>query len=440
MSLRDLYEGSMHNILIVGGAGDMVSVAIQVMLQHDEDVNLTVMDYDPRRLIQKRNDLGNPFRAAFVQGDLFDENRMNDLVSRSDLVLNAAGPYYKTASPVLEICMHQKVNYCDLNDEADSSMDLIGMHERVRQAGIGAYIGNGASPGITNIWAKELLEELDEPIGVDTVWCTGDEGPIPYGRAVLAHTVGICGGHGEAVSYKNGRKVRIPSFVLGEKIRFSEPLGEYVVYELAHPEPVTIPHYYPYLKQVRNLGGVHPQPLNGLLRGLSQAVCQGLLTMDEAIDFIQAANVGKLGPLKCWKYAWAGMRQQVRKGECSSSDFGQFIVKGIFGKRYDYRGGIFVRAWGVKEGRMVTLVRRSAPTGPGEIFNTMARATGTPFAALSRMVLDGKVPREYQKGVFSSEAWVDVKTFYRYMEHYGAREPQLVEPMFEEKDHAPEMS
>jgi hypothetical protein len=63
----------------------------------------------------------------------------------------------------------------------------------------------------------------------------------------------------------------------------------------------------------------------------------------------------------------------------------------------------------------------------------MAQATGTPFAALSRMVLDGKVAPQYLKGVFSSEAWVDVETFYRYMERYGAQKSHFVEPIFEEK-------
>ncbi|MGC9323213.1 MAG: saccharopine dehydrogenase family protein, partial [Desulfomonilia bacterium] len=299
----------MPDVLIIGGAGDMVAVTIKALLEHDEDIHLTIVDFDSHKLEHKRQLLGNPSGATFVQGDLFDISRMNELMSGVNLVLNAAGPYDKTASPVLEVCMHQKVNYCDLNDEAESSEKLIAMHDTIKKAGIGAYIGNGASPGLTNIWAKELMKEFDEAEEVDTIWCTGDEGPVPYGRAVLAYTVGICGGQREALSFRNGKPTMIPSFVLGEKVRFSQPLGEYMVYELAHPEPVTIPHYYPHLRQVRNLGGVHPQPQNGLLRGLSQAVGNKHLTLDEAIDFIQEINVGKIGSMKCWKYAWAAMRQ-----------------------------------------------------------------------------------------------------------------------------------
>lgn len=424
----------MPDVLIIGGAGDMVGVTIKAMLEHDEDIHMTIADYDSHKLDQKRQLFGGHPKARFVQGDLFDKSRMSELMSGIDLVLNAAGPYYKTASPVLELCMHWKVNYCDLNDEAESSTDLISKHEDVKKAGIGVYIGNGASPGITNILAKELMEELDEAWEVDTIWCTGDEGPVPYGRAVLAHTVGICGGHSEALSFRNGEATRIPSFVLGEKVCFSQPLGEYMVYELAHPEPVTIPHYYPGLKQVRNLGGVHPQPQNGLLRGLSQAVCNKHLTMDEVIDFIQEVNVGKTGSLKCWKYAWSAMRQQVKKGECTSLEFWQFILNGLRGKRYDYKSGIFVRVKGKKGGQTITLVRRSA-TSTGELFKNMAQATGTPFAALSRMVLDGHVSPQYHKGVFSTEAWVDVRTFYKYMERYGAKESQLLEPIFEERNY-----
>ena len=62
----------------------------------------------------------------------------------------------------------------------------------------------------------------------------------------------------------------------------------------------------------------------------------------------------------------------------------------------------------------------------------MAEATGILFAALSRMVLDGKVTPEHQKGVFSPEAWVDVSIFYHYMKHYGAAVEDFMEPVFEE--------
>ncbi|MGC9325631.1 MAG: hypothetical protein ACP5G0_12900, partial [Desulfomonilia bacterium] len=126
-------------------------------------------------------------------------------------------------------------------------------------------------------------------------------------------------------------------------------------------------------------------------------------------------------------------RQQVKKGECTRSEFWQFILNGLRGKRYDYMGGIVVRVKGEKKGRMTTLIRRSAAS-TGELFYNMAQATGTPFAALSRMVLDGHVLPSCRKGVFSTEAWVDVHTFYRYMERYGAKESHFVEPICEEKN------
>jgi saccharopine dehydrogenase-like NADP-dependent oxidoreductase len=422
----------MHNLLIIGGGGDMVAVTIEAFLACDDDIRLTVVDYNAEKLGRRKCELGNSTRAEFVQADLFDKDRMQHLVQNSDMVLNAAGPYYKTALPVINLCRAFKKNYCDLNDEPDASMDAIHMHKEIKKAGIGVYIGLGASPGLTNIMAKELVEILDEAKGIDTAWCTGDEGPVPYGRAVIAHAIGIFGGHPEADSFKNGKLVKIPSFVLAEKMPFSSPLGKYFVFELAHPEPLTISHYYPQLKQVRNLGGLHPLPQNGLFRGLSQAVAREDLSLNETIDFVQEILVGKIGSLKCWRYAWRGMREQAKMGLCSESEFWTYIWKSFRGKHYDFIGGLCVRAWGKKDGREVKLVRRTTKTGPGTFFNNMAKVTGTPFAALSRMVLDKRMEPEFECGVFSSEAWVDISTFYSYMDRYGAHESELFDPVFEE--------
>lgn len=421
-----------RKLLVIGGAGDMVTVTIRAILEYDDDVELTLVDNNSESLEKRKKEHNNPVNAKFLTGDLFDEKSMSDLIAEADLVLNAAGPYYETALPVLKICMDKGVNYCDLNDEAETTADAIEMHDQAKSSGIGVYLGLGASPGLTNIFAKELIEMLDEPEAVDTVWVIGDEGPGAYGRAVLAHAIHIFGGQGQALSYKNGRITTIPAFTLGEKVSFAQPLGDYMVYELSHPEPITISHYYPQLKQVRNLGGLHPQALNGLFRGLGQGVYKGQLTMDEAIDFIMDVMGGKFGSLKCWKHAWPSMRKQVKSGENSNSAFWKFVWMNLRGKHFDYRGGMVVRAWGMKDGRKVTLVRRTSALGPGTSLASMAESTGLPFAALSRMVLDGKVAPEHQKGVFCPEAWVDVPTFYSYMKRYGIEVKDLMEPIFEE--------
>ncbi len=102
---------------------------------------------------------------------------------------------------------------------------------------------------------------------------------------------------------------------------FAQPLGQFTLFEVAHPEPLTISHFYPELKNVRNLGGLHPQAQNGFFRGLSQAVYKGDLSEEETIDFVQDIMSGKPGALKCWKFALKGMREQVKSRQISSREF-----------------------------------------------------------------------------------------------------------------------
>ena len=166
----------MKNVLVIGGCGDMVTVTIKTFLQYDEDIHLTIFDFNQEQLQIKRQAYGDSSRTRFIQGNLFDKPTVVKLIAEADLVLNAAGPYYKTAIPIVRMCIEGKANLCDLNDEPDASMDVIKMSKQVQEAGIGVYIGLGASPGLTNIWAKELMEKLDVTENIDTAWCTGDEG------------------------------------------------------------------------------------------------------------------------------------------------------------------------------------------------------------------------------------------------------------------------
>lgn len=55
------------------------------------------------------------------------------------------------------------------------------------------------------------------------------------------------------------------------------------------------------------MGGLHPQPVNGLSRGGGVAVRDGRLTVDEAVAFFHEVMAGENGSLKGWRAGLRGM-------------------------------------------------------------------------------------------------------------------------------------
>ena len=126
------------------------------------------------------------------------------------LAIHCAGPFHKTAAPVRALCLELGVDYLDIDDDVESTLEAIALHERAVAAGVGLFVGHGASPGFTNMLALDLIRRLDEPHSVEVAWTVGDEGKTDLGRAVAEHTMHI--GAGTCLTWREGRQVTHQSF------------------------------------------------------------------------------------------------------------------------------------------------------------------------------------------------------------------------------------
>ncbi len=127
------------------------------------------------------------------------------------------------------------------------------MDNRVKEAGITVLTGMGTSPGITNILVKMGMDQLDETEEVDTIWVMGES---ETGSAIgLYHVY-----YGGIVytNYSEGKQTRIKPFQEegSLEVDFPEPLGKVKVYDVGHPEPITIPTFTPRVKKVTNKGAL----------------------------------------------------------------------------------------------------------------------------------------------------------------------------------------
>lgn len=410
-------------IVFIGAAGDMCRVAIDRFAKTAGPGNWKLELYDIRPDVLEDFVATLPVAGVTVGSfDLFDKVALRKAISGAALVVLGAGPYNKTAEPVMQACIEKKVPYLDLDDDEESTLTAMELDARARKAGVPIFVGCGASPGLTNVMAADAARDMDTVDRIDVCWVTGDEGPVPYGRAVLDHA--IRGYAGPCHTWENGQSVIHQTFLETDVVALGNTLGDsYRLYECAHPEAVTMPRRWPGADRIRVLGALDPPPVNGIMRGIAVAVQQGRISMDQAIDFVNDVMTDKTGSPRVWKHALAGLWGTVRRGEIGAGEVLRYLAAAAGGQHPEFRGTNYVRVIGKRDGEQVVSVRRVPVSGPGTAWTDMASATGSATAAFMLLAIDelGDL-----SGVLAPEDWADPERFYATLAKTGGSKPHEV--------------
>jgi saccharopine dehydrogenase (NAD+, L-lysine-forming) len=365
-------------VTVLGGCGAVGSVAVKTLVKHPEFSEVVIADYNLKKAREMAGKLkGKPVFA--LKFNALDKSSVEKVIKGSDIVVNCVGPFYNTVKPILNAVIKSRINYVDVCDDVDVTLDILEMSDRAKKAGITALIGMGSSPGVTNIIAKLVSEQfLDETDSVDIFHAHGGE-PIE-GEGVIGHrfhcmTIDI-------PMYLDGRLQYVRYFEdSGMKLRqtFNFPvLGEVPIFPYPHPEQVTIPKYIK-LKQVTNKGSVVPIEYYNLISDM----CRLGLASKEPIN-VKGKTVVP------YDFAVAYIIKQ-RERILRETNFGQ------------QRGCVSVVVKGKKDGRYreyrFHMASQSQALGEG---------TGIPVAMAAILMHQGKIT---EKGVLPPEAAVNPADF-----------------------------
>ncbi|ORA31492.1 saccharopine dehydrogenase family protein [Mycobacterium aquaticum] len=413
---------SRRRVVFIGAAGEMCRLAIERFAVADGDWELALYDIRPELLDQLLQRLPAGLATA-ARLDLYDPEGLRDAIEGAALVVLGAGPYNRTAGPVMEACLAAKVPYLDFDDDIESTLHGLSLNDDARAAGVPMYIGCGASPGITNVMVADAASELDTVENIDVYWVVGDErGSI--GRAVLDHMLRVAAG--PCMTWENGGPVLRQSWLETRWTELGGGLGLTMVHETAHPEPVTLPRKYPNAKNIRCFGGLDPAPYNGLVRGVGLAVQKGQMPVEEAIDFLEALLTNKFGSVTGWRHALSGLRNLLRTGEASRTELIKFLALAAVGHTFPYKSGLKVEVTGLRNGLPAAVSRRTPVCGPGTyLFTDMAAATGTACAAFMLVALGEESGT--RAGVFTPEEWADPEKFYEGLERVGTPREEILD-------------
>ena len=369
------------NVLALGGSGDMGRMSVAILLESPIVSSITVADKNYERANHFIEMVGSDKLTAF-EIDVTEYEKLVQLISSHDLVINTVGPYYKFNKPILEATIEAKKNYIDINDDAKPTLDSLDMKQNAKDAGITAVIGFGASPGLTNLMAVLACSELDEVDDLITAWGWGlvKEGKKPefyvlpkkfyakYKDAPMianAATMHLFYETLEKIpTFKGGKMVEIEPLTEAEPLKFPGFKDTYVCH-IGHPEPVTLPRVIK-ANSVSNLMYMG-KTATDMVREYSQKISNKELTISEAsVEF----------------------SKELRKRARSDPE--------VMKEYADLPPGLSVIATGIKDGKK----KKVAIAGQRAPFGAMAGVTGVPLAIGALMILEGKIK---EKGVLTPE-------------------------------------
>lgn len=239
--------------LVIGAGG--VGSGIAFDLNSAEDTTLLgIGDINLDRATEVSDQLGDKAKPVYV--DIFDEKRLRDVIKGYDVVVNATGPFYKTARHIIEACINEKIDYVDIADDSSAVSMLLEYEDACKEAGVTAIICAGASPGSTNMFGKlgsELPDQTDE---IHTNWVVSAVGSGDASGATLWHAIEMS--TGTCPQFLDGTMEQVESVSGKVDVDFGGKLGKYPIYYVGHGEPLTLSRSIPGVKTVTNRGNLWP--------------------------------------------------------------------------------------------------------------------------------------------------------------------------------------
>jgi saccharopine dehydrogenase (NAD+, L-lysine-forming) len=367
----------MH-VLVIGGTGGMGQGVARDLIKQEQikEVILGDINVDPDRVQEK---LRASQKVVLLKIDVNDHQGMVGAIKKADVVINCAGPFYKTAVAVARVAVEAKVNYIDICDDYEAAEILFAsdIDKAAKDAGITVLTGMGSDPGKNNVLVKWYANKLDR---VDEIYL--------YWVVSIAELAGAAWDHslhmilGKIPQYLDGKLEYVEGGSGEETEKFLEPLGECLISYVGHPQPFTIPRYIQGVKKVVIKGALIPLWVDRLIK---EQKATGLLSKEQ----IEVRGT-KIVPYDLTLKLWDTIPKDRDNGPAAS--------------------GLKVIVKGERQGKQVTYT--------ADIVGRMAPGTGLPASIAALMMDAGEVP---VKGVVAPEGCIDPDKFLSELLKRGAR-------------------
>jgi lysine 6-dehydrogenase len=377
-------------VLVVGGTGGMGQGVARDLIKQEQikKVILGDINVDPGRVQDK---LRASEKVSLSRIDVNDHAGLVSTIRDTDVVINCAGPFYKTAVAVAKAAVEAKVNYIDICDDYEATEILFAsdIDKAAKDAGITVLTGMGSDPGTNNVIVKWYADKLDRVDEIHLFWVVS-----------IAELAGAAWDHGLHMTigripqYLDGKLEYVEGGTGAETAEFLEPLGICTVRYVGHPQPITIPRYIKGVKRVVIKGALIPSWVDELIKEQKET---GFLSKEPV--GVKGANVV---PYDLTLKLWDTIPNTRDKGPFAS--------------------GLKVIVKGERERKQVTYT--------ADIVGRMAPGTGLPASIAALMLDAGDVT---VKGVVAPEGCIDPEKFLAALLKRGAKihQTETIQSMLE---------
>ena len=376
--------------IVIGGLGGMGQGVARDLIKQEKITKVTLGDIniDPVRVQEK---LRASDKVSLTRIDVNDHRVLVGAIKEHDVVVNTAGPFYKTAIAVARAAVEAGVNYIDICDDYEAVPVLFSspeIDEAAKKAGITVLTGMGSDPGTNNVLVKWYANQLDRVDEIHLFWVVS-----------IAELAGAAWDHslhmvtGSIPQYIDGRLQYVEGGTGEETAQFLEPLGTCVVRYVGHPQPITIPRYIEGVKKVVIKGALIPLWVDELIKEQKET---GFLSTDP-VDVKGTPVIPYDITLKLWN--------AIPKGRDNGPQ----------------ASGLKVIVKGERDGKRVTYT--------ADIVGRMAPGTGLPASIAALMMDAGEVT---VKGVVAPEGCIDPEKFLSALLQRGAKihQTETISSMF----------
>lgn len=234
-------------IIVLGGAGDMGSRAVEDLASTQGVKRVTIADRNQTVAVEIAGRLSNgPSKVDHVAVDANDHASLVSAMKGYNVAASALGPFHLFEAKLVRAALDAGVDYCSICDEWDAAEAVFDRYDQeARRRGRFILTGLGASPGLSNVGVRYLGRSMDKIRRVDIyVYQPLDAGG---GEAVLRHMLFIM--TGKTAVWRGGKRVMIPACSEEREVEFPQ-FGKIRLWNMGHSEPVTIPRFMPGIDEV----------------------------------------------------------------------------------------------------------------------------------------------------------------------------------------------
>jgi saccharopine dehydrogenase (NAD+, L-lysine-forming) len=383
-------EGRVTRVLAVGGTGRIGSVSSKLLARRELVSEICIAARDLRLAERIVGEIGS--KASAVEVDAMDETRLASAAQGCDLIVNTAGPDFRTALPVARAAVAAGVHCCDIAADGPSLEKVLSLDAKAKEASVALVTGIGHTPGLSNLLMQHAANQLDRVADLQLCvwWDLSRERATLFGDPEEMRKTGrinaswqqvLAWVSGRVRTYRGGRLVDVDPFEHPKEIPLPGDGGAVTAIPIGSTEPITFPRRIRGLRSVSVLMALLPPQLNEILREQARLITEG--KSDAA-----ASTMVLLETIAADPDRWLERRPGIPSGF-----------------------GMMASATGKKGGQKVR--HTCWPAGPWE-------STVGPLTVAALRILRGKVS---ERGVLPPEAVFEPLRFLEEAARYGPSRP-----------------